>query len=357
MARSKSNPSIQAIRYAAALLVVLDHGIATYSEKIHATNLVSTGWRLGEIGVSIFFAISGFIMLLSHFDDFGAQGSVPRFAWKRITRIYPLYWIASLIYAAKTLLSGGLVTVATLALSLLLIPYPGANGAVEKPVYGLGWTLQYEMFFYAVFAFSLLFKRTLGIAICVVTFLIGVASIGLYGDHAWPVVDYLFRPIVLFFVSGMFVFLGWRWLSRRRGEGGFTFSAGGLAIGSILLLGAIYLGAYEWSRPFAWGALFIAALSPLVIASFDDTHADSVKANGMRMLGDATYSLYLTHSFVIGPVARLSSRVWADVPLAVYLIVCVIVSTLVAIATYRFVEKPLMKRLASAAPRRKVSHA
>ena len=47
--------------------------------------------------------------------------------------------------------------------SYLFIPFPGANESF--PVYSIGWTLNYEIFFYIVFAVAIIWPRRVAVAI------------------------------------------------------------------------------------------------------------------------------------------------------------------------------------------------
>ena len=102
--------------------------------------------------MQIFFAISGLTMMLAHGNDFESAGASQKFAVRRLGRIVPLYWIASLVYYIKLVQTHAAPGIFALLQSLSFIPHKEAGQAFGTPVYGLGWTLQYEMFFYAMFA-------------------------------------------------------------------------------------------------------------------------------------------------------------------------------------------------------------
>ena len=138
-ADSRSIQSVQALRALAALLVVFEHVDMA---------------KVGAFGVDIFFVISGFVIAYVSRTDTPA-----RFMLKRLFRIIPLYWSATvLVFLVACLAPWALKSTTNdlgdLIKSLLFIPYMKDSGAVQ-PVLFLGWTLNYEMFFYAIFAVSM----------------------------------------------------------------------------------------------------------------------------------------------------------------------------------------------------------
>ena len=104
---------------------------------------------LGQAGVDVFFVISGFIMWMVTAEPVGPA----QFLWHRVVRIVPLYWIATLIMAAHRSSS-----VSDTVNSLLFWPYRDANDELW-PVLVQGWTLNFEMFFYLLFAAALIIPR------------------------------------------------------------------------------------------------------------------------------------------------------------------------------------------------------
>jgi peptidoglycan/LPS O-acetylase OafA/YrhL len=78
----------------AALAVVLYHASklmkeAQYSGRPFAENL----FGLGFLGVDFFFVLSGFIILHVHYADLGKPSAFARYGWRRLTRIFPTYWV------------------------------------------------------------------------------------------------------------------------------------------------------------------------------------------------------------------------------------------------------------------------
>src|SRR5215475_10218712 len=137
--------NLHLLRALAALAVVYYH---TTSEA--GLNLSPA---IGSHAVDVFFVISGFIIARS------AAGSSKRFLLRRIIRIAPLYWIATLVVFGLALsrpqiLHNTRADYRQLLCSLLFIPYDTPQ-AGTLPTLILGWSLNYEMYFYLVFAIAL----------------------------------------------------------------------------------------------------------------------------------------------------------------------------------------------------------
>jgi peptidoglycan/LPS O-acetylase OafA/YrhL len=143
-------------------------------------------WSLGWIGVGTFFVISGLIMIRSAFGDFGSQQKAGRFIFRRLIRVVPLYWLATLPFAAAAIARGEEVTLSMVVRSLLFIPYVALSSEAVRPIVAQGWTLNFEMLFYAVFAVALLFRRRLEIAILIGFFPIVIVI----RSAVWPLVPY-----------------------------------------------------------------------------------------------------------------------------------------------------------------------
>jgi hypothetical protein len=156
-------------------------------------------------GVPIFFAISGFIMVVTSANAFGSTQSALDFMRRRIIRIVPLYWLVTTVGLAALLVMPAQMKVLPndygyIISSYLFWPAMRLTGDV-RPLATPGWTLNLEMFFYVVFAIALLFPRrfglpflfsSLGLLVCArVSGLLPGVALNFWGD-----------PIVLGFLLG-----------------------------------------------------------------------------------------------------------------------------------------------------------
>src|SRR5262249_27030727 len=137
--------NLHLLRAVAALSVVYYH---TTSEA--GLNLPPA---VGSHAVDLFFVISGFIIARTALD------SPKQFLLRRIVRIVPLYWTATLAVFWLALFTPHILhstrpDYRQLLCSLLFIPYETPE-AGTLPTLILGWSLNYEMYFYVVFAIAL----------------------------------------------------------------------------------------------------------------------------------------------------------------------------------------------------------
>ena len=152
--------NIQAVRFAAALAVVLFHLTFLYHDVAAMTAL---GWlrHVGWAGVDIFFVISGFIIysVTARLDwSAGAPRIAAVFLARRIVRIYPIYWFYFAVFATFVAIGAPAVFRNGWNLDywpeqLLLLRW------MDHKLIPVAWRLTYEMFFYLCFAVTLLFGR------------------------------------------------------------------------------------------------------------------------------------------------------------------------------------------------------
>ena len=159
--------SIQVLRGVAASLVVFLHILASLDAYYDSSILYDFPSLISflESGVDIFFVISGFIMFAVTKNKFG-QGYALNFIKRRIFRVVPLYWTLTLLYASLLIVfpsafQNAVFDIYKLIQSLLFIPHHNVSGDI-MPVVSVGWTLNYEMYFYLCFAIALVFRNTTG---------------------------------------------------------------------------------------------------------------------------------------------------------------------------------------------------
>jgi exopolysaccharide production protein ExoZ len=194
--------NVQVLRAVAALLVVFIH---------LDTLLASLGLPVfGGGGVDVFFVISGFIMVYT--TSLRDTGPWSFFA-DRIARIVPLYWSLTLALIVLNFVAPALLhsqaTWRELIESLVFVPFEKPNGLIA-PVLYVGWTLNYEMFFYLLFAGGLLLhNRRLGVA-TVVFCLVFLVAIGLVERPQGVIGRFYTSTILLEFAVGAVIGLAHR---------------------------------------------------------------------------------------------------------------------------------------------------
>ncbi len=343
MASTKNYASVQVLRGLAALLVVVFHAGLMADERFgeagHHLLL-----RAGAAGVDIFFPISGFVMVVSTVGLVARCDAWWVFAERRIIRIVPLYWLATtlklaLIVAVPSLALHTKVAPWHLVASYLFIFAANPEGEVT-PVLPIGWTLNFEMFFYAVFAAALLLRAPLVRAVAM-TMLV-VAAAGLFRADAWSAPLDVLNPLVLEFVAGML--LARMALAGHRVGRIAAVGLGVAALAGLVATDALPAAEVEHARLLLWGvpgaALLLAAISlePWVAAG---------SWRLPRLLGDASYSLYLSHTFVVPAFGVLIARVGFGGALGagIAFVSAIAFSVAVGIAIYLFVERPITRGL------------
>jgi exopolysaccharide production protein ExoZ len=297
-AATRPIPSLQILRALAALAVIYAHirydfsvkfGIADFPPRI----------ALADGGVDLFFVISGFVMVYASENLFGRTGGAREFLARRIMRIVPLYWATSLVALAYILIrqrASDLVPHAVFAewaaSSFLFLPYARTNGEMS-PLNGVGWTLNYEMLFYAIFAIAIGLPRRAAVAAVTLLFT-AMVLIGLrFGPLPEPFAFWC-DPLILEFVLGMLVTL-----SLREGLLLPSWLAHGIVLaGLAVFLAEDHLGVA--SRVLRWGmpsALIVAGLT--LNAGSSDTSRSGRLAQLFVFFGEASYSLYLVHPFAL----------------------------------------------------------
>ena len=325
--------SIQYLRAIAASLVALFH-ISLHLMSVYAL----PAFEKGQVGVDIFFVISGFLMWQTTAKP--VPPSAAEFFNLRLTRIAPLYWIATLLMFVMPAISGTIAGGTTadpwhLAASLLFVAYPyPADPTAWFPIYVPGWTINYEMFFYALFALCLFVQGTWIRLAAILGALLGLVVAGDLLNVTGTWIFYT-SPILLEFAAG--VLIGAFYTAGRT----VPFS---VAVGAVLagLLGLYLAPNVTPHRELVWG---VPAALILFGAVFLDRLGGVRKINALKFFGDASYSLYLSHLFSIGIIAIL----WNALGLwklsfggAAFTIVAFGASSAAAIMVYRFVEKPLL---------------
>ena len=153
---------IQGLRAFAALSVVLGHSLNSIERGSGVPPLLLQHFQ-GAIGVDVFFVISGFVMTISSSRLLRKQHPSRIFLWRRLLRVAPLYWLVTatkllLIAALPRLLASYRVSLWNGIASFLFVPSLNPKGLI-RPVITLGWTLNFEMAFYLLFAFALTVRQ------------------------------------------------------------------------------------------------------------------------------------------------------------------------------------------------------
>ncbi|HCD9551699.1 TPA: acyltransferase [Acinetobacter baumannii] len=302
--------NIQALRAFAALNVVFYHIIGasiTYGISANGFHFLKE-W--GQNGVDIFFVISGFIMVFIQEKN---RKSSFEFIKNRVERIVPVYWLLTLAYLSLAFIIPSAFNSINISSSKIIYSFLFIEDWMSKemPLLYVGWTLEYEMLFYIIFALSLFIKNkifsylTMGVALVLLPL---VTSLDL---------------IILEFAFGMlcaFVFL------RLKPKNGLLIAGFG-----FLLLCSSILFDYELHRSVKWGVpAFFIVLGLLWM--------NQTKNKIAIYLGNASYSIYLIQVFTIPLFYKISSKYLTFLDGHIIALLALIFSAIVGCLFYQIVE-------------------
>jgi exopolysaccharide production protein ExoZ len=337
----KKFQGIQALRLIAASLVVAGHQLGNIVNGWGATSLwqAHLAVQMGTIGVLVFFGISGFIMVTSQFDSFGKPGKALDFFWRRVLRILPLYAIATTLQFINKRHFSEDYTWLNYMKSLLFIPYVG-EGHLYRPVVGQGWSLNAEMYFYLVFALSLLLPRARGLALSIVVILV-TSAMQVFAPQLNEIVRFYANSILMYFVCGMLIGLLFKQSQRN------TMSAPVLVAAWAAMLAAdLWVNLSLTANAALACNLVIVFVFVWTAASYRPAH-QSKFLHLIESFGDASYGTYLFHGFMLGALKIISTRIglgqWSKVTLLV--LFAVVLANLIGLVIHLSVEKPIARFL------------
>ncbi|MBT9330457.1 acyltransferase family protein [Paracidobacterium acidisoli] len=293
---------------------------------------------LGRFGVDTFFVISGFMMAY-------ICATNPRnFFLRRVARIVPLYWLATfavffLAIAAPRFLQATQASSVHLLKSLFFIPFLKSDGLVQ-PMLFVGWSINYEMYFYVIIALALLLTRRYA-AVLSAFLLTGIFAV----LHVLPitskVLQFFGEPLIFEFLLGMVCF----WFFHRLPRAAVTqYRYLILLLGIAGLIGQPLFAIYSPLHPVACAiGLQLAAMCMVLSAVLLDRIGFSLRVAALVLLGDASYATYLTHFYCVGAIGAAAGKIGSVFLQRDHLagmLLCLIFAHLVGVAVYLAVDKP-----------------
>lgn len=323
-------PGLQILRALAAIMVLVGHVLA---EAEHYFGLSLPGDAIPWTrGVDIFFVISGFVITLSARRFIAQPGA---FLWRRLLRVVPMYYLfTTLMVVVLLALPGGakdtVLNPAQILSSYGFFPFERADERIA-PVLSLGWTLNYEVFFYILAALCLALPRPL---LTLTGVILGLGTLGLLIDFDSAQLRFWTNPIVMEFAFGIALAHAWQrgWHWPHPGAALVT-----LAIGIAMM---IVLDPTPLPRVIAAGipAMIIVAAGTLLFPP---------RARPGMIWGDASYALYLSHRFALRAATLLLLPVLPATLLgaAIYTIAVCALALAVGLLTHLWIERPMMRAL------------
>jgi len=326
--------NIQIVRAFSANFVMLSHLMDIEKKYGHGFMVLSGMVAWGAGGVDLFFVISGFVMA-----RVAARESPRMFIVSRLTRIYPTYWFYSLLVLAASAVVPQMVNSSfghapSVWKSFLLVPQD------SLPLLAVGWTLTHEIYFYAVFALIL---ASVGVRLSAfVVWGLLCVIVHLADHYSLPILSVICDPLTIEFIAGAVVGLMIR-------AGATRFARSMIFIGSAAVLLSflrldpthVFEGPNDWERVYALGFPFAAIVYGITANSKDVVSKKSV----LEMIGDASYSIYLSHVLVLSVIGRI----FMALPLhneaieCVFVLLCIVSVNIAGLISYRVIEKPSMR--------------
>ena len=285
-------------------------------------------FKYGSIGVDLFFVISGFVIYLS---TSGKTQTPKTFALHRVARIVPAYWLFSIITAVVIIYAPGVIPLTLyessfFIKSLFFIPAQNPSGIGLYPIVTMGWTLNYEMAFYAIFFLSLYAPAKWRIPAIVIGVLLMRKWLPELGG------DFIFfkNKIVYEFLFGIFIAYAYQKGLIQKIPTAIAALMTAIAVWKVVSYGEVSHDPFRAGLPCA--AILIAAVSQERYFS---------RIGFLGKLGDWSYSTYLCHVLVMCAMIQLQQVLNLDNWTTFALIVLAV--GVVSCASFNLIERPISK--------------
>ncbi|EQB7286705.1 acyltransferase family protein [Morganella morganii] len=357
MAMNNKIESIQALRGIAAMMVVLGHMNVYLNGAYAQDNLGDLLFFNGAIGVDIFFIISGFIIVLA--TEKKETSQTMKFIIKRVFRIYPTYLICLFVFC---FFASGLFFISERDIPLWLnasniissLAFMPLNPSEAAPFYGYSlvitaWTLSYEMYFYLIFAISMMISHKYrgvisSLFIIIVSIIIQYKNNGVFLFNAYSVsgiessrfMTIAENPISFDFILGIISFYIFKALKK--------INLGVLA--KYLSVIGVSFGILCWASGFMFGhgitkfgiiafLIFISVVIGEMVFKFNVNKK-------LIFFGDISYSVYISHVVVMFGFSEYKKSIPFiphDNGFMLFFVV-LFTSLLFSFFLYKFIEKP-----------------
>jgi peptidoglycan/LPS O-acetylase OafA/YrhL len=339
---------LTSLRFFAAAMVFCEHIVMLPGTAWMKTD---TDWP-GQIGVSLFFVLSGFILNYSYGQSRWTQSFAKTarvYYTGRAARIYPLHWLMFMVALPLGLNSNtARVNLSDLPWLFFLTDKLWPGYSAGSPPVKVAWTLSCEMIFYLFLPFILLLLQRSRRVLLTSVGLLTVSTILIYtAALTWPTLNWWGYIHVPEFLLGI---VGLQWYRRQKE----------VTCGSLLLLGGLLLLAFwVWIVPrlpipcsaYSYSFLGFAPGSLLVIlgsATVRGRLYRILSLPALVLLGNASYALYLLHDPLLRYTKVLLDRRGIVLPLALDLLVAAVlfaVCVALSIGLFWLYETPLRLKI------------
>lgn len=328
---------VQVSRAIAILFVLLGHvNILFYTDFKYDWFHMGEWERTG--GVDFFFIVTGFMIYFLYHRKAGIPGKTSEFLLKRVIRIYPLYWIFTLLAIAVSVIFpsiDGAYSWDQIIRSMLLIQ--------THPILASTWSLSHVMFFYLLFS-TYMFKPKIVKPIILISIVVSL----LIGLKIIPLISFFINFSNLEIIFGCLV-------AHLTLNYTFRNSSFLILIGLLGFLAVWINNIYNLiEMPVPIFYCVFAMIFMLGISEKDKKDRKVPKV--FSFLGDASYSIYIAH----GPFLQFYILILKKLDLIGSLgnffsmLIVILLTVISSCLIYVVIEKPLSKYLRSAVFKKKM---
>ena len=313
-------PGLQVLRGLAASLVVILHILHSIDAYFNTSIMVNNHTLAAflESGVDIFFVISGFIMYSVIRNKF-ASGYALTFLMNRAFRIIPLYWLLTILYSLLLVLipsafNTSVYDTEKLLMSLFFIPHLNASGD-PMPLVSVGWTLNFEVYFYICVAAAISFSKKIGMLMILVLF-----SSGVILGNSFDLPQFMHTissPLIFEFIFGVVVSMVYFHLQSSTNRTSIAKIVNRPLTGFILL---IFIASYwvyiypvisetSFERVWMWGLP-----STLMVVAILLLNNLTRNLKSAIFVGDISYSMYLIQVFTLPAIIKIATQMGLESP-------------------------------------------
>ena len=324
--------NVQALRFYAAFAVVLYHSRKLFTELGLQGDWFLDWAKYGNAGVDVFFVISGYVMWHTTRDTTRNFSSSLEFARRRLFRIYLGYWPFYVLAALVTLF----IAQRDPANIYWFKSFFLFNHTIRHQVLGVAWTLSYELYFYAIFAFLILLS-TAHARLLLVVMLVGVVIVNAYLPTQKYDYGFFISPFLIEFFAGSLLAA---YLGHCRSRFLLLLC---LAMIVVMLAYAVTLPRFHMSRVQGFG---VAAMLIVLAGALAENARLWIAGRFWVFLGNCSYSIYLGHFVLLWVYMYALGHLQLQTPLAVSILIYFSYLFLVivfSILSYRYVEAPVYK--------------
>ncbi|MCU4542684.1 acyltransferase [Acinetobacter bereziniae] len=342
------NP-LTSLRIFFALFVFLSHLSFLKNDEQYAKLFYSI-FNEGFLGVSFFFILSGFILAYNYKEKF-LLGKISKktFYVSRLARIYPIHFFTMLVALILGLISSS-DNVKYILEHIFLIQSFFSDQDIYFSLNSPSWSISDEMFFYLLFPFVIFLNKSYKILLFIFfIFLIFILNYKLSDNlkHYWLYIS----PIIRFsdFLLGILLFDIFERVKKiyAKKESPLIFELFAIFLFIVFFIfhDKIDLG-YRYSVYYWIPMSLIILIFSLSKVLYSQNSVSNILSNKYLVwLGEISFCFYLIHLLVIQVMNYIRVKLSLSIDLLLFSIFIFIFTLIASAIAYKFIEKPLNKKV------------